>query len=319
MENEYIHTHEGWRSMVGDMLRAERERRNLTVADVERETSIRGYYIESIEQGNLDALPGMAYAKGFIRKYATFLGLDADAMIQSFLAEREGARVEEEAIKAQPRKLEKVVPVREKPVSIDEVERKQSAGGTLTVNRYDKKGGGTNWRSVLLASLVVLIVGGAGALYFGTGNTIDVHILPETASQSETKKDVGAQADPSMAPEKAEEKSDTPKAQESFKADGVELKLDFTDRCWTEVSVDGKTVYEGTAEKGKSMTFKGKESVHVLAGNAGAMQIALNGKSIGAAGNIGQVVDKAFTPMGETVQQSVKEAQTKTDSTRVRR
>lgn len=280
--------------MVGDSLRTEREKRKLTVADVERETSIRSYYIESIEQGNVDALPGMAYAKGFVRKYATFLEMDADAVMQVFLSEQEGVSAEGESADAPSRKLEKVVPVREKPVSLGEIGRKQP-GGTLTVNRYDSRsGGGTNRRGVLLAMLVVLIVGGAGALYFASGNTIDVNILPETTAKSETKQDEDAKS------------GDTAAA----KADGVELKLDFTDRCWTEVTVDGKPAFEGTAEKGKSMTFKGRENVHVRAGNAGSMQITLNGKSIGAAGNVGQVIDRAFTPAGETAPQPpAKEAQ----------
>ena len=78
-------------------------------------------------------------------------------------------------------------------------------------------------------------------------------------------------------------------------ADGVEMKLSFTDRCWTEVVVDGKTEFEGTAEKGKVLTLKGKDKVRITAGNAGALNYSLNGKDMGAIGQKGEVVEKTFT------------------------
>ena len=68
--------------MLGDILRKERERQNLTVKDVERDTSIRGLYISAIENGEYDLLPGEVYLKGFIRSYAEYLKLDGAALLQ---------------------------------------------------------------------------------------------------------------------------------------------------------------------------------------------------------------------------------------------
>ena len=76
--------------MVGDILRKAREKQGLTIADIEEGTSIRKLYIEHIERGNIDALPGMVYAKGFVRNYAAFLHLDAEHLVQQF-AEENGA------------------------------------------------------------------------------------------------------------------------------------------------------------------------------------------------------------------------------------
>ena len=70
--------------MVGDILRKAREKQGLTIADIEEGTSIRKLYIEHIERGNIDALPGMVYAKGFVRNYAAFLHLDAEHLVQQF-------------------------------------------------------------------------------------------------------------------------------------------------------------------------------------------------------------------------------------------
>jgi hypothetical protein len=52
-------------------------------------------------------------------------------------------------------------------------------------------------------------------------------------------------------------------------------------------------------DKGKTMSWKGKEVVSFTAGNAGAVALSVNGQDMGKAGEIGQVVEKVFTPGGE--------------------
>ena len=46
--------------MVGDILRREREKQGLTIADIEQGTSIRRLYIGCIEQGKTEDLPESA-------------------------------------------------------------------------------------------------------------------------------------------------------------------------------------------------------------------------------------------------------------------
>src|SRR5262249_29615411 len=46
--------------------------------DVERDTRIRTRYLEALEEERFDRIPGLVYAKGFLRTYADYLGLDAD-------------------------------------------------------------------------------------------------------------------------------------------------------------------------------------------------------------------------------------------------
>ena len=74
--------------MVGDILRGEREKQGLTIEDIARETSIRDIYLEAIEKGDYDALPGDVYAKGFIRNYSRFLQIDGDALLDKYDEER---------------------------------------------------------------------------------------------------------------------------------------------------------------------------------------------------------------------------------------
>jgi DNA-binding helix-turn-helix protein len=73
------------------------------------------------------------------------------------------------------------------------------------------------------------------------------------------------------------------------------VSVNLTERCWTEVSVDGKPVFEGILEKGKSENWQGKESVVVRVGNAGALDVSLNGKQLGKFGDNGEVLERRFT------------------------
>jgi cytoskeleton protein RodZ len=65
---------------LGQVFRDEREKRGLTVAVVMEATKISRTSIEALEAGNRSALPHPVYAKGFVRSYARYLGLDADEL-----------------------------------------------------------------------------------------------------------------------------------------------------------------------------------------------------------------------------------------------
>ena len=69
---------------LGGVLRAAREERALTLEEVETETRIRVKFLEALENGDLSVLPSVAHARGFLRNYAQYLGLDANAMATQF-------------------------------------------------------------------------------------------------------------------------------------------------------------------------------------------------------------------------------------------
>lgn len=65
---------------LGEQLREGRRRRGITVADVERDTRINATYIEALEDEQFELLPAPVYARGFLRSYARYLGLDVEAI-----------------------------------------------------------------------------------------------------------------------------------------------------------------------------------------------------------------------------------------------
>lgn len=71
-------------SDVGETLRDARHRMNLTLDDVAAATRIKVSYLSALEDGEYAALPGVAYATGFLRNYARFLGLPPDEIVQQY-------------------------------------------------------------------------------------------------------------------------------------------------------------------------------------------------------------------------------------------
>ena len=69
---------------IGASLREARTRRGLSPADVQRAIRIRERYLRALEEETWDLLPGEAYAKGFLRTYAEFLGLDGDLYLDEW-------------------------------------------------------------------------------------------------------------------------------------------------------------------------------------------------------------------------------------------
>ena len=69
---------------LGATLREAREQRALTFEEVETQTRIRVKFLQALESGDLSLLPSLAHARGFLRNYAQFLHLDANAIIAEF-------------------------------------------------------------------------------------------------------------------------------------------------------------------------------------------------------------------------------------------
>jgi cytoskeleton protein RodZ len=71
-------------SGVGTILREARNRRKVELSEVEAATRIRLRYLRAIEDEEWDVLPGGVYTRGFIRTYASFLGLDGDRLVEDY-------------------------------------------------------------------------------------------------------------------------------------------------------------------------------------------------------------------------------------------
>lgn len=67
---------------IGAYMRELRLHYGLSEQDVSQRLHIRIKYVTAIETANFDAMPGKAYARGYVHTYAEFLGLDADQVVE---------------------------------------------------------------------------------------------------------------------------------------------------------------------------------------------------------------------------------------------
>ena len=76
--------------------------------------------------------------------------------------------------------------------------------------------------------------------------------------------------------------------------DKLVLTIAARQKCWLQVSVDGTVQFSGIVEAGDNKSFQASESIIVKAGNAGGIDLSLNGKPLAPLGNVGQVVERQF-------------------------
>jgi cytoskeletal protein RodZ len=76
---------------LGDALRQKREQMGVTMQQAAEDTRIREKFLQAIESGDYQSLPGTVYTKGFLRNYAGYLSLDAEEMLALYTGERGGS------------------------------------------------------------------------------------------------------------------------------------------------------------------------------------------------------------------------------------
>ncbi len=292
--------------MLGGLLKDARMRQGLSIEDLERETSIRKAYISALEEEQWDVLPSPVYVKGFIRNLSNFLHIDSIPLIEEYISILNGnigaPKVEDnsnnEADLHNNKKDAKDkdllgMPLKEKP------SKKKKSGAFLTV------------------ALIVALVG-AGAFYFMNKDKNPASDTTTTQATEEKDKTVTETAKPkptkvtekipvaSNAPASAPQQQQTQatqpqqaqpadQAQPAQPAAGVNVSAKFNGNCWIQVIVDGNVVFEDIAEDGSNLSWQGNDTISIVAGNAGAMEVTHNGKNVGAMGAYGQVAEKVFT------------------------
>jgi cytoskeletal protein RodZ len=85
---------------IGYSLKAARERQGIGLPEAELATKIRAKYIRALEEEDFDALPADTYARGFLRTYADYLGLDGEIYVDEYASRFHNAEWEDEPRRA---------------------------------------------------------------------------------------------------------------------------------------------------------------------------------------------------------------------------
>jgi hypothetical protein len=81
----------------------------------------------------------------------------------------------------------------------------------------------------------------------------------------------------------------------------IQLAINATEPVWVTATADGKTVIAETMSPGTSKTIAAEKQLRLTLGNAGGVEITLNGKKLEPVGPKGAVRTVDFTPWGAQV------------------
>lgn len=73
---------------IGEQLRKQRKAKGISLVEVSEHTKIGKKYLEALENGEYDVLPGETYIRGFLKAYAKYLDLDDDEIIRHYKVQR---------------------------------------------------------------------------------------------------------------------------------------------------------------------------------------------------------------------------------------
>lgn len=271
-------------SELGQMLRDIRESKGISLAEAEEATKIRRKYLQALEDDNYDALPPSVYVRGFLRSYATYLGLNPEEALAAYHdGTQTPASPQEPQIISEP-----LVP--DSPV---------------------------NWE--LLAGVLMLMAVGVILVLVYRQYIAPLAAQPATPLPTVVEEPVLAPVDtPALAivdgptatptsgvtrtpapptpapPTLTATQTSRPTATRTplpGRTQELTLSLKVTARSWVRVTLDGAIVFEDTVVPGDEPTWQAQREIVLRTGNAGGVIASVNGRELGALGDSGQVLD----------------------------
>ena len=254
---------------LGSTLRQAREALGLSLEQVQEATKIRGPYLQALEEEAFEALPAAVYVRGFLKNYAQFLGLDP----QEVLALYQGTQPTEAPSSATPMLDEPLDP--------------------FTLRRW--------WPVALIP---VILTAAAIAMwgyqrYYGAAS---IALPTQTPTSRPTHTSIPSSPtvpQQTLTPVPTETAAPSATVTPSPTRLALVLRVEVVgSRSWLLVLADGQRVFAGILEPGAVQTWSARERISLRSGDAGAVQVRLNGEDLGLFGEVGEVVEKEWTAPG---------------------
>lgn len=185
---------------LGSRLKEARERKDLSLDDLQQITKIQKRYLVGIEEGNYSVMPGKFYVRAFIKQYAEAVGLNPEEIFEEFKSEIPGTYNDEI-----PEQISRV-----------QSRRQISTTGSKIVDK------------VPVIILVLFLLGGAMTIYWFVSNK-DVAEEPDTQLESQkTQYEESDEPPPAQDEQKEEPNEEEQVAGETDNAAGEEEPVDET-------------------------------------------------------------------------------------------
>jgi cytoskeletal protein RodZ len=241
---------------LGSMITQARKSAGLSIDDLSASTNIRSSLLREMESDSFHNCGGETYARGHIRNIATKLGVDPLIFIAAF---------EEEQMHTDRSMKDLLV--------------------ENSVMRQPEEARKISWKVLATISVASLFVVGLAQIIISNTATLEIPAPIASTTPSES-------ASPST---EATEPTPTEEATVST-GTGVQLIISAERaKSWLFVSdASGRTLFSGQISRGTTKTFSTDVSLNVKIGNAGGVDLTVNGKKVDSIGADGEVVSVSY-------------------------
>jgi cytoskeleton protein RodZ len=242
---------------IGERLRNAREARGWSLADVSELTRIRAVFLEAIEEEQFDRLPGRTYVRGFLRTYATALGLDPEELFDAYHIQFDAP--------TQPIVGAHAVEVPIRPTARQSRLRRMAPA----------------FVAVLLLILIV----------FAFDFARRMQALNTPASQAITRprpapQEIASPPRPVAPPPAAVVPAPAPPEEPVTPPAGpaeegpLALVLRASEETWVRVIADGERVFQGLVAPGETRSWTAQRTMTVRVGNSSGVSLEVNGELV---------------------------------------
>ncbi|WP_300369747.1 helix-turn-helix domain-containing protein [Brachyspira sp.] len=129
---------------IGQILKNAREKKGLTIEELEATTHIVAKFIKALENEEFDILPGEIYVKGFIKNLSDKLSLDADMVLERYNLQKNGNKSEQDLIKNSKglkviKKNKEQVKENKEPDNTKEAVKETSTKENINTEKHEEK------------------------------------------------------------------------------------------------------------------------------------------------------------------------------------
>lgn len=273
----------------GAWLRRQRAGRGIELQEIAESSKISLQYLKAFESDRFDLLPGEVFAKGFLRQYATYVGLDPEEVVNFYLTASQ-SEDDEDAPEPRPQRLAR---------------RGSSRKVWVVLVLLALLAAAAFWWYRSGGSLAEVFAGLQGALTSDTPSTpaqdpaepplaspvtADGATSPAAAGLAPSEDpalDASAPGDPlaptTPAPAPGSVVATVTSQAAGLSADEVgdrpmRIAVEFSDSCWVEARVDGERRVSITKVQGESLLLEAQETVDFIFGNVYAVRLEVDGE-----------------------------------------
>jgi len=242
---------------LGSLIAKARKDAGLSLEDLAAKTNIRINVLSEIEKDDFSHCGGETYARGHVRNIAAILKADQKEFIRLYEEEQGG-----------------------------EVRSMKDLLVENSVMRQPEEARKVSWKVLVMISVVSLFVIGIAQVIIS--NTTSTDLVSATPSASAT---------PSSTQTQSESPEAEPSTQSTFSTGtGVEVVIDAARaKSWLFVSdAAGRTLFSGQISRGSAKTFSSDSQLNFKVGNAGGVDLKVNGKKVPSIGVDGEVVSVSY-------------------------